>query len=266
MTRMTTTFWRSNWLHDGTFLKTLLRLLLQWRNIITDDLCLWWTQSSICNTRSCSCIGSLSVYSHHNYPPGKREVEVKYLYSRYWTSFIFNTWYMSWIVNDKHLLRQVGLFTISQESEHLGDMILDSNVLPNTIQNEAITDDSKLFSHQQNEEERLRCDILRYLVNRSNGVYHYSIELRTITLDVVGLSFKSSKQEFQETEISLLDLLYSDPKRRFSIIGEGDHISVKRAPLDEDQIDLLVEEWRCLIATFLFESKRIVCLSDIGSR
>ena len=49
-------------------------------------------------------------------------------------------------------------------------------------------------------------------------------------------------------------------------MGEGDHISVKRAPLDEDQIDLLVEEWRCLIATFLFESKRIVCLSDIGSR
>ena len=135
------------------------------------------------------------------------------------------------------------------------------NILPNTI-----SDDPKLFPHDQFEEERLRSDILKYLVNKSNGVYHYSVELRTITLDVVGLSFKASKQEFQETEISLLDLLYSDPRRRFSIIGEGDHISVKRAPLDEDQIDLLVEEWRCLIATFLFESKRIVCLSDIGSR
>ena len=135
------------------------------------------------------------------------------------------------------------------------------NILPN-----AISDDPKLFSDEQIEEERLRSEILKYLVNKSNGVYHYSVELRTITLDVIGLSFMASKQEFQETEISLLDLLYSDPRRRFSIIGEGDHISVKRAPLDEDQIDLLVEEWRCLIATFLFESKRIVCLSDIGSR
>ena len=135
------------------------------------------------------------------------------------------------------------------------------NILPN-----AISYDPKLFSDEQIEEERLRSDILKYLVNKSNGVFHHSVELRTITLDVIGLSFMASKQEFQETEISLLNLLYLDPKRRFSIIGEGDHISVKRAPLDEDQIDLLVEEWRCLIATFLFESKRIVCLSDIGSR
>ena len=144
--------------------------------------------------------------------------------------------------------------------------MLDPNVLPYTSSNEVITDDPKLFSHDQNEDERLRCDILKYIVNKSNGEYQYSVELRSITLDIVGLSFEASKQEFQETEISLLDLLYLDPKRRFSIIGEGDHISVKRAPLDEDQIDLLVEEWRCLIATFLFESKRIVCLSDIGSR
>ena len=145
-------------------------------------------------------------------------------------------------------------------------MILDSSAQLNINHNEAINDDTKLLSYDQNEDERIRCDILRYLINKSNGIYHYSVELRSITLDVVGLSFKSSKQEFQETEISLLDLLYLDPKRRFSITGEGDHISVKRAPLDEDQIDLLVEEWRCLIATFLFESKRIVCLSDIGSR
>ena len=135
------------------------------------------------------------------------------------------------------------------------------NILPN-----AISDDPKLFSDEQIEEERLRSDILKYLVNKSNGVFHHSVELRTITLDVIGLSFMASKQEFQETEISLLNLLYLDPKRRFTIMGEGDHISVKRAPLDEDQIDLLVGEWRCLIATFLFESKRIVCLSDIGSR
>ena len=144
--------------------------------------------------------------------------------------------------------------------------MLDPNSVPNFSQNESITDCPKLSSQDQNVDERLRCDILKYIVNKSNGVYHYSVELRSITLNVVGLSFKSSKQEFQETEMYLLDLLYLDPKRRFSITGEGDHISVKRAPLDEDQINLFVEEWRCLIATFLFESKRIVCLSDIGSR
>lgn len=139
-------------------------------------------------------------------------------------------------------------------------------MLPHICQNEPIIEDAKFLSHQQNEEERLRSDIFRYLVNKSNGVYHHSVELRTITLDVVGLSFKASQKEFQETEISLLDLLYSDPKRRFSIVGVGDHICVKRAPPDDEQIDALVEEWRCLIATFLFESKRTVCLSDIGSR
>ena len=144
--------------------------------------------------------------------------------------------------------------------------MLELNIVPNFLQKENIIDDPKLFSQDQNEDERIRCDILKYIVNKSNGVYQYSVELRSITLNVVGLSLTASKQEYQETEISLLDLLYLDTKRRFSIVGEGDHISVKRAPLDEDQIDLLVEEWRCLIATFLFESKRIVCLSDIGSR
>jgi hypothetical protein len=122
------------------------------------------------------------------------------------------------------------------------------------------------LSDQHQEEERLRSDIYRYLVNKSGGVFHYSVELRTITLDIIGISHKASQEEFRETENCLLDLLYSDPQRRFSIVGERDHIFVKRAPLDEDQINKLVEEWRCLIASFLFESKRIVCLSDIGSR
>lgn len=119
---------------------------------------------------------------------------------------------------------------------------------------------------QQIEEERLRGDILRYLVKHSNGAYHFSAELRTLTRDVVGINFKATREEFEETESSLLDLLYSDPQRRFSIIGEGDHIVIKRAPLDKDEISNLVEDWRCLIADFLLVSKRVVCLSDIGSR
>lgn len=128
------------------------------------------------------------------------------------------------------------------------------------------TDVPLFLTQQQAEEERLRSDIFRYLVNKSSGVFHYSVELRTITHDIVGVSYKASQEEFRLTETSLLDLLYSDPQRRFAIIGERDHIFVKRAPLDDDQINNLVEEWRCLIASFLFESKRIVCLSDIGSR
>jgi hypothetical protein len=121
------------------------------------------------------------------------------------------------------------------------------------------TEVTPFISDQHQEEERLRSDIYRYLVNKSSGVFHYSV-------DIIGISHKASQEEFRETENCLLDLLYSDPQRRFSIVGERDHIFVKRAPLDEDQINKLVEEWRCLIATFLFESKRIVCLSDIGSR
>ena len=77
--------------------------------------------------------------------------------------------------------------------------MFDPNILLNTI-----GDDPKLFPHDQIEEERLRSDILKYLANKSNGVYHYSVELRTITLDIIGLSFMASKQEFQEAEISLL--------------------------------------------------------------
>lgn len=137
---------------------------------------------------------------------------------------------------------------------------------PSSHHTNSHTEVTPFLTSQQQEEERLRSDIFRYLVNKSSGVFHYSVELRTITLDIIGISHKASQEEFRETETCLLDLLYSDPQRRFSIVGERDHIFIKRAPLDEDQINKLVEEWRCLIASFLFESKRIVCLSDIGSR
>ena len=133
-------------------------------------------------------------------------------------------------------------------------------------QPEVTSQNLAFLSEQQVEEKRLCSDIHRYLVNKSSGVFHYSVELRTIIVDIIGISYNSSEEEIRETETRLLDLLYSDPQRRFSIIGEYDQIFVKLAPLDEDQINKLVEEWRCLIASFLFESKRIVCLSDIGSR
>ena len=133
-------------------------------------------------------------------------------------------------------------------------------------QPEVTSQNLSFLSEQQVEEKRLCSDIHRYLVNKSSGVFHYSVELRTIIVDIIGISYKSSEEEIREAETRLLDLLYSDPQRRFSIIGEYDQIFVKLAPLDEDQINKLVEEWRCLIASFLFESKRIVCLSDIGSR
>ena len=129
--------------------------------------------------------------------------------------------------------------------------MFDPNILLNTI-----GDDPKLFPHDQIEEERLRSDILKYLANKSNGVYHYSVELRTITLDIIGLSFMASKQEFQEAEISLLYLLYLDPKRRFSIMGEGDHISVKRAPLDEDQIEKIKKGYLCFLQFLLGSHER----------
>ena len=44
-----------------------------------------------------------------------------------------------------------------------------------------------LSTQQQIEEERLRGDILRYLVGNSNGTYHYSAELRAIIHDVIGI-------------------------------------------------------------------------------
>lgn len=124
------------------------------------------------------------------------------------------------------------------------------------------------YTQQQIEEERLRGDILRYLVKNSNGTYHYSAELRAIIHDVVGIPYNASQTEFQETVASLLDILHSDPQRRFLISGEVDNILVKRCFVrgDEEEISDLVEEWRALIAAFLLESKRSVGLSDIGSR
>ena len=124
------------------------------------------------------------------------------------------------------------------------------------------------YTQQQIEEERLRGDILRYLVKNSNGTYHYSAELRAIIHDVVGITYNASQTEFQETVASLLDILHSDPQRRFLISGEVDNILVKRCFVrgDEEEISDLVEEWRALIAAFLLESKRSVGLSDIGSR
>lgn len=65
----------------------------------------------------------------------------------------------------------------------------DSNALalvPHS--NHEIGVESLPFSTQQQiEEERLRGDILRYLVGNSNGTYHYSAELRAIIHDVIGI-------------------------------------------------------------------------------
>jgi hypothetical protein len=77
------------------------------------------------------------------------------------------------------------------------------------------------FTQQQIEEERLRGDILRYLVKNSNGTYHYSAELRAIIHDVIGIPFKASQTEFQETVTSLLDILHSDPQRLGIVLGLG---------------------------------------------
>eukprot|EP00596_Hydrurales_sp_CCMP1899_P009800 CAMPEP_0119035564 /NCGR_PEP_ID=MMETSP1177-20130426/2648_1 /TAXON_ID=2985 /ORGANISM="Ochromonas sp, Strain CCMP1899" /LENGTH=1104 /DNA_ID=CAMNT_0006994003 /DNA_START=168 /DNA_END=3482 /DNA_ORIENTATION=- len=122
-------------------------------------------------------------------------------------------------------------------------------------------------SQQEIEEERLRGDILRYLVKNSNGTYHYSSELRAIIHDVVGFSLKGAQLQFEETVTSLLDILLSDPQRRFLISGDKDNIMIKRCFVrgDEDEISDLVEEWRALIAAFLLEPRKSVGLSDIGS-
>ena len=122
-------------------------------------------------------------------------------------------------------------------------------------------------SHQQLEEERVRKDILRYLVTNSNGTYHYSAELRAIAYDVVGMSTQSSALEQTQALQNLLDVLHGDPQKRFLISGEGDNIIVKRCFVrgDEEEISDLVEEWRGQIASFLMDCKRSVGLSDIGS-
>ena len=127
-----------------------------------------------------------------------------------------------------------------------------------------------LQSQQQIEEERLRCDILKYLVsgNNSNGVYNYTASLHDIIHDVVEIPANTTTLDYQETVQSLLDILHSDPQKRFLMSGEGDNIIVKRCFVrgDEEEISDLVEEWRTVIAKFLMDSKRSVGLSDIGSR
>jgi len=123
-------------------------------------------------------------------------------------------------------------------------------------------------SQQQLEEERLRKDILRYLVNSSNGTYHYSADLRAIAYDVVGVPRHSTPPgDLQQTLQSLLNVLHADPQKRFLISGDGDNIIVKRCFVrgDEEEISDLVEEWRLQIAHFLLDCKRSVGLSDIGS-
>lgn len=107
--------------------------------------------------------------------------------------------------------------------------------------------DSQGFTSQKHiEEERLRSDILKYLVKNSNGTYHYSSDLRAIIHNVVGIPLSVPDEEFQETAASLLDILHSDPQRRFLISGERDNILVKRCFVrgDEDEISDFVEEWR----------------------
>lgn len=63
-----------------------------------------------------------------------------------------------------------------------------SNALTEVRGTHEIGLESLPFSTQQQiEEERLRGDILRYLVGNSNGTYHYSAELRAIIHDVIGI-------------------------------------------------------------------------------
>ena len=82
------------------------------------------------------------------------------------------------------------------QSIHLHEDGSDQNI-NNLSVNNALTEargtheiglESLPFSTQQQiEEERLRGDILRYLVGNSNGTYHYSAELRAIIHDVIGI-------------------------------------------------------------------------------
>jgi hypothetical protein len=92
----------------------------------------------------------------------------------------------------------------------------------------------------------LRGDILKYLVGNSNGTYHYSADLRAIIHDVIGIPVNSTQSELSETVASLLDILHTDPEKRFLVSGEGDNIHIKRCFVrgDEDEISDLVEEWR----------------------
>lgn len=81
-------------------------------------------------------------------------------------------------------------------SVHLHEESIDQNINNLSVNNtlaevrgtHEIGMESLPFSTQQQiEEERLRGDILRYLVGNSNGTYHYSAELRAIIHDVIGI-------------------------------------------------------------------------------
>ena len=68
--------------------------------------------------------------------------------------------------------------------------------------NHEIGVESLPFSTQQQiEEERLRGDILRYLVGNSNGTYHYSAELRAIIHDVIGIPASTTQTGTAEFRI-----------------------------------------------------------------
>jgi hypothetical protein len=119
------------------------------------------------------------------------------------------------------------------------------------------------------EEERLRSDIFRYLEKISDGCFDFSVALSILTREVVGKELSCTPQELKGTEHSLLDLLNLDPRKRFSIIGTGDNIFIKRAPLnllDPIEISNLIEDWMSLIANFLLTSKRFFDLTEITSR
>jgi hypothetical protein len=168
---------------------------------------------------------------------------------------------MTMVLQDSDLQLPV---TLQLESD-FQNKSLEDNDINHLISNGEITVPS---TQQEIEEKRLRRDILRYLVKNSNGTYHYSSELRAIIHDVVGFSLKGAQLQFEETVTSLLDILLSDPQRRFLISGDKDNIMIKRCFVrgDEEEISDLVEEWRALIAAFLLEPRKSVGLSDIGSR
>lgn len=144
--------------------------------------------------------------------------------------------------------------------------MMSSNIMDETA-TECITSP---FQHDPNiEEERLRSDIFRYLEKKSDGCFDFSVRLSILTRDVVGKDFNGTPQELKESEHSLLDLLDSDPRKRFSIIGTGYFIFIKRAPLnlpDPIEISNLIEDWMSLIANFLLTSKRFFDLTEITSR
>lgn len=143
---------------------------------------------------------------------------------------------------------------------------MTSNIMDET----AIESFPSLFQYDPNiEEERLRSDVFRYLEKKSNGCLDFSVALSLLTREVVGEDFNCTPQDLKGSELSLLDLLNLDPRKRFSIIGTGDNIFIKRAPLnllDPTEISDLIEDRLSLIANFLLTSKRFFDLNEITSR